>query len=136
MYSDVKEFFELLPAIIRKRDYESGAKTKGSIKHSSGLTDPSDFGPLKSLLSVMLREGQIVQKDIFQLYDDHFIETCDDWVVPYIGDLVGAYALEDIDGPQALRRHVAATLPLRQLKGTLTARICCVDCIGLASQSR
>ena len=121
MYSDVKEFFELLPAIIRKRDYESGAKTKGSIKHSSGLTDPSDFGPLKSLLSVMLREGQIVQKDIFQLYDDHFIETCDDWVVPYIGDLVGAYALEDIDGPQALRRHVAATLPLRQLKGTLTA---------------
>ena len=30
-----------------------------------------------------------MEENLEQLYDDLFIETCADWVVPYIGDLIG-----------------------------------------------
>ena len=32
---------------------------------------------------------EILEGDIDRLYDDWFAETCEEWVVPYIGDLLG-----------------------------------------------
>ncbi len=46
-------------------------------------------GPLDALLSEIALQSEISEQDIEGLYDNWFIETCDAWVVPYIGDLIG-----------------------------------------------
>lgn len=62
--------YRLLPVVHRMRDAEMGE-------------------PLRGLLSVISEQVNIVEDDIAGLYENWFIETCADWVVPYIGDLVG-----------------------------------------------
>ena len=54
-----------------------------------------------------------------QLYDDLFIDTCDDWVIPYLADLLGTTHLKG--EPRTLRADVADTIALRRRKGTLGA---------------
>ncbi|KCV83685.1 hypothetical protein ATO10_02955 [Actibacterium atlanticum] len=115
------EFYALLPALHRLRDYEQGKTNQTRLAPDHPLLDPGDHGPLKSLLSVLLREGQILREDIEALYDDNFIETCAPWVIPYIGDLVGASEMEDIGDAQSDRARIATTLALRRAKGTLAA---------------
>ncbi|NMF85087.1 hypothetical protein [Nodosilinea sp. P-1105] len=95
--------YRLLPAIYRIRDGAQGE-------------------PLRALLAIAQQEFQALEQDIDQLYDDWFIETCAQWVVPYIGDLLdvgelyadgsGAY------GQQERRAYVANTLAYRRRKGT------------------
>jgi len=63
---------------------------------------------LRALLAVIEQEMQAIEKDIDGLYENLFIETCDEWVVPYIGDLIGS-----------LRPYVANTLAYRRRKGTV-----------------
>ncbi len=45
---------------------------------------------LKSILEVIAEQVTIIENNIDNLYDNWFIETCDDWVIPYIGDLFGS----------------------------------------------
>ena len=107
----VDRLYALLPAIQRVRDAEHGYA-------------------LKALLRVIAEQVNIVEDDITQLYDNQFIETADDWVVPYLGDLVGyrpvAEAGLPADGPGCEearvlvpRREVANTIRYRRRKGTL-----------------
>jgi len=92
--------FDLLPAIHRVRDAERGS-------------------PLQALLSVIEREVALVESDISRLYDNWFVETCDEWVVPYIGDLLGGRALAPLDGEAFTQRaFVANTIGYRRRKGT------------------
>ena len=114
MTENPDRLYELLPAVYRQRDSERG-------------------WPLKALLRVIAEQMDFVQADIAQLYDNWFIETCDDWVVPYIGDLIGyrpvhdAHELQDVStdrGRQRARfliprREVANTIRYRRQKGTL-----------------
>lgn len=110
----IDRLWRLLPAVHRMRD--------------------SDLGePLRALLQVIAEQVNLVEDDIGRLYDNWFIETCEDWVVPYIADLVGHRpALEagepgDVSSAQgqarnrilAPRREVANTLRYRRRKGTL-----------------
>ncbi|TVP69175.1 MAG: hypothetical protein EA339_14935 [Rhodobacteraceae bacterium] len=91
---------ELLPNIHRQRDAERGA-------------------PLRALLGVLADQGGRVEDDILGLLDDWFIETCDEWVVPYIGDLLGVRGLQEIGSAGFSRRSlVANTLAFRRGKGT------------------
>lgn len=106
--------YDLLPAIYRKRDAEQGY-------------------PLKALLEVISEQVNIVEEDINGLYENWFIETCQDWAVPYIGDLIGyrsvsqAGGLGDITRPEGVelnkilfpRREIANTIGYRRRKGTL-----------------
>jgi hypothetical protein len=121
MSYQLDDLFDLLPALHRLRDHDQGRTARGKDGPDHTYDKPRDYGPLRSLLSVLACEGQIVHDDIAQLYDDHFIETCAPWVIPYIGDLVGAREMEDIGDDQSARQRVALTLALRQRKGTLTA---------------
>ena len=51
--------------------------------------------------------------------DDWFIETCADWVVSYLGDLVGVEELHPLGGRSGSRRaRVADTIRTRRRKGT------------------
>ena len=97
-----ERLYELLPAIYRLRDAEQGY-------------------PLRSLLSVIAREIGIVEEDIARLYANWFIETSDEWVVPYIGDLLGVRGLHALEDAGFTRRaFVANTLSYRRRKGTPT----------------
>ena len=69
MTFDLEKMYALLPAYVRTRDIEQGK-------------------PLKAVLSVIAEQVAVVEDDLDHLYDDLFIETCAEWVVPYIGDLV------------------------------------------------
>lgn len=94
------QLWELLPALHRVRDAEQG-------------------GALEALTAVMQREVDRLHDDVEQLYDDWFIETCQDWVVPYLGDLLGVRGLLDITGARRTQRGlVANTIAYRRRKGT------------------
>jgi len=52
------------------------------------------------------------------MYDNWFIETCEDWVVPYIGALLGLPALQPVPGIGGGRSIVANTIGYRRRTGT------------------
>jgi hypothetical protein len=92
--------FTLLPAVHRVRDRAQG-------------------DPLRALLAVIEGEADRIEGDIAGLYDNWFIETCDAWVVPYIGDLLGVRGLlTTTGGAFSQRGYVANTLAYRRRKGT------------------
>lgn len=103
--------YALLPVVHRMHDADRGY-------------------PLKALLRVIAEQVDIVEDDIAQLYDNWFIETAQDWAVPYIGDLVGHVPLAEAGVPADAparenarvlvpRREVANTIRHRRAKGTL-----------------
>ncbi len=96
-----ERLYNLLPAIYRVRDAEQGE-------------------PLRALMAVMDQEFQRLERDMDDLYADWFIETCAEWVVPYIGDLLGVRNLHTVDsaGMFSLRAYVANALRYRRRKGT------------------
>jgi hypothetical protein len=110
----IDRLYKLLPAIYRIRD-------------------ASEKYPLQALLRVIAEQINIVEDNIGQLYENWFIETAEDWVVPYIADLIGYRPVAEA-GPasrastpegRALnnvlfpRREVANTVRYRRRKGTL-----------------
>ncbi|RAP78311.1 phage tail protein [Paenibacillus montanisoli] len=101
----VDRLYQLLPAIYRIRDIEQGDGIKG--------------GPLRELLGVIAEEVSVIEGNLTQLYDDQFIETCAEWVVPYLGDLLGVRSLQaTITATISQRAFVANTLAYRRRKGT------------------
>lgn len=115
--------YQLLPALYREQDEALG-------------------NPLRDLLRLVAEQADLVQTDIQQLWDDFFIETCQPWVIPYIGDLVSNRLLHDAQrqpGPDTARllfpdlvgrnlrseiairtrADVAKTIYYRRRKGTL-----------------
>jgi hypothetical protein len=107
--------YNLLPAVYRQRDANQGYQ-------------------LQALLRVVTEQVETVESNIAQLYENWFIETCEEWVVPYIGDLVGYQVLNDAREPMSVtsvraqlraqilipRRDVANTIHARRRKGTLS----------------
>ncbi len=114
MSRSLDRLYELLPVVHRMRDAERGY-------------------PLRALLRVINEQVNVVEDDIAQLYENWFIETCEDWVVPYIGDLIGYRPVHEAGDPGPVetlqgrernkilipRREVAHTLGYRRRKGTL-----------------
>jgi hypothetical protein len=83
------------------------------------LQDGAIGEPLRALLGVMETQLTTLRNDIGALYDNWFIETCDEWVVPYIGDLLGVRSQYIFDNQtMTLRPFVANTLRYRRKKGT------------------
>ena len=102
-YSDkAGQLYQLLPAFYRVLDAKEGY-------------------PLKALLEVIGRQAGIIDEDISRLYRNWFIETCDEWVVPYIADLLGVRGLHPVsNATYSLRAFVANTIAYRRRKGTAT----------------
>ena len=101
--------FELLPAIMRQRDSELAQQ----------LGQANGEGPLFELLTIIDEQVAMMEADMGRLYDDQFIESCAEWAVAYLGELIGiepsAIAL-----PATLSRRalVANTIAYRRRKGT------------------
>ncbi len=66
------------------------------------LKDAGEHESLRALLAVIESELKTIELDIDALYDNWFIETCDEWVVPHIGELLGIDNLNDTP-PAALQ---------------------------------
>jgi hypothetical protein len=83
------------------------------------IEDAGEGEPLRALLAVIEKEVDKLQGDITGLYDNWFIETCDEWVVPYISDLLRVRGLHPLGpGSFSQRAYVANTLAYRRRKGT------------------
>jgi hypothetical protein len=70
MMERIDRLYELLPVVYRQRDLVQGL-------------------PLRDLLRAIAEQVNLIEDDIAGMYEDWFIETCQDWVVPYIADLIG-----------------------------------------------
>jgi hypothetical protein len=112
MSFDANRLYNLLPAFYRIRDAELAEQ----LGEAAG---EERQGPLKALLTVIAEQAAVLEEDLDQLYDDQFIETCAQWVVPYIGDLVGARRVFVFPGARFTERSfVANTMAYRRRKGT------------------
>jgi hypothetical protein len=97
---NAERLYSLLPAVHRIRDEQQGH-------------------PLRALVSLIAHEFETLEENIEQLYDDQFIETCEAWVAPYIGDLIGYRPLHGVAAAIASpRAEVANTIGYRRRKGT------------------
>jgi hypothetical protein len=120
---DSNRLYNLMPTVYRERDEREGF-------------------PLRDLLRLVTEQADIVHSDIQLLWDNFFIETCERWAIPYIGDLVSNNLLNDaqnlkapdtarelfpdLTGPDLrpinairTRADVAKTIYYRRRKGTL-----------------
>jgi hypothetical protein len=80
---------------------------------------------LRALLNVVAGQMGVLEEDLAQLYDDQFVDTCADWVLPYIGDLLGnspLYAGNPADGDTARSLFPELTGPRLASRVALRAR--------------
>ncbi len=96
------KLWQLLPVVYRNLD-------------GGTATAP---GPLQELLNRIGAETATVRRSIDRLWENQSIETCDDWVVPYIGDLLATRLVSCLDA-RAQRLDVAKTIYYRRRAGTL-----------------
>jgi hypothetical protein len=75
-------------------------------------------GPLRELLNRIGVQAAVVRRSIDGLWADQFIETCADWVIPYLGALVATSPVTGLD-PRGQRLDVANTIHWRRRKGTV-----------------
>jgi hypothetical protein len=81
--------------------------------------DDDTGGELRALLSAVAAELELLEDDIRKLYDAWFVETCDEWLLPYLADLIGLADLPPPLGPGTSRRAlVANTVGYRRRKGS------------------
>jgi hypothetical protein len=100
MSFDAEKLYKLLPAIHRIRDAEQGY-------------------PLRELIGVIADQAGVVEENLEQLYDNHFVETAAPWALPYLGDLLGIRGLSGGGTlTRAPRPEVAHTIAYRRGKGT------------------
>ena len=140
MSFDIERLYSLLPAVYRIRDIELAEQmdllapseraelqslrlletlTAKQEQRREELETQRQRGPLKALLSVIAEQTAVLEDNLDQLYDDLFIETCAEWVVPYIGDLVGARGVTAFPGASFTERaYVGNTMAYRRRKGT------------------
>jgi hypothetical protein len=99
-----ERLYPLLPAVYRMRD----AAIAGQ--------------PLRAFVGLLDEQLQLLGADIAGLYENWFIETCDEWVVPYIGDLLAVRGLNAVSAATRTQRAVVAnTIGYRRRKGTALA---------------
>ncbi|MEO8597313.1 MAG: hypothetical protein ABI759_28600 [Candidatus Solibacter sp.] len=99
-YSD--KLWSLIPAMYRSED---AAALDG-------------VGPLREIVNRIGVQGAILRRGIDRLWEDQSIESCDDWVIPYIADLLATNLVASLSG-RGQRLDVAKTIYYRRRKGTV-----------------
>ena len=99
-YAD--RLWRLLPGVYRAQDSDT----------------PGVHGPLQELIARIGTQAAVVRRSIDRLWANQSIETCDDWVIPYIGDLLDVNLVNGLDA-RGQRLDVAKTIHYRRRKGTL-----------------
>lgn len=99
--------YDLLPSLYRLRD---AAYAESEVER-----------PLFALAHPLQQQMDVFKEHLDQFYDDAFIETCAEWAIPYLADLIGYQPLHQLGGGIVGRRaEVANTIGYRRRKGTAT----------------
>jgi hypothetical protein len=96
------KLWSLLPAIYRAED----------------AIDFDQRGPLEELVARVGAQAAVLRRSIDRLWEDQSIESCDDWVIAYLGDLVATNLVSSLDA-RGQRVDVAHTIRYRRRKGTV-----------------
>jgi hypothetical protein len=99
-YAD--KLWNLLPAVYRSEDTDAYGTN----------------GPLREMVNRIGAQAAILRRSIDRLWEDQSIETCDDWVIPYIADLLATNLVASLDA-RGQRLDVAKTIYYRRRKGTV-----------------
>jgi hypothetical protein len=75
-------------------------------------------GPLREMINRIGATAAELRRGIDRMWEDQSIETCDDWVIPYIADLLDTRLVLGLDA-RGQRLDVANTIDYRRRKGTL-----------------
>ena len=104
---DKSRIYSLIPSIYHQKDLQ--------------LQTSDGHRPLQDLADILEETLRILENDIEGLYDNWFIETCDEWVTPYIGDLIDTNLLRLVKGNATIssKAYVANTVHYRKRKGTV-----------------
>lgn len=89
-----------------------------SIYRSSDSEDIDKKGPLRELVERLGAQIAVVRRSIDRTWEDQYIDSCDDWVIPYVGDLLATNLVGGLDG-RGQRLDVAKTIYYRRRKGTV-----------------
>lgn len=95
-----EKLWQLVPEVYRNED---------------GLA--ANPGVLRRIVELIGAEAARSRRSIDRLWEDQHIETCDDWAIPYIGDLVGARLVSALDH-RGRRVDVANAVRSRRRRGT------------------
>jgi hypothetical protein len=96
------KLWNLLPAVYRSLD----------------TNQVTSFGPLREMVNRIGKQAAILRRSIDRMWQDQSIETCDDWVIPYIADLLATNLVANLNAAEQ-RLDVANTIYYRRRKGTV-----------------
>ncbi len=99
-YSD--KLWSLLPAVHRSLD----------------SAEIDSRGPLREIVDRIGAQAAIVRRGIDRMWEDQSIETADDWLIPYIAELLATNLVSAQDA-RGQRIDVAKTIYYRRRKGTV-----------------
>jgi hypothetical protein len=95
-----EKLWELVPPIYR---------------HEDGLAERP--GVLRAIVEIIAAQAAVLRRSQDRLWNDEFIDLCDEWAVPYLGDLVGTRLVSALNA-RGRRVDVAKTVYYRRRKGT------------------
>lgn len=75
-------------------------------------------GSLREMVNRIGVQAAVMRRSIDRLWEDQSIETCDDWVIAYIADLLATNLVASLDA-RGQRLDVAKTIYYRRRKGTV-----------------
>jgi Phage tail protein (Tail_P2_I) len=108
-----QRLYERLPEIYRTRDLAVAQQRAPAADESIVLSSR----PLLALISAIATQVASLRQDMDDLWDNFFIDTCDDWAIPYIGALLSTNLLPNELG-SSQRLDVRNTVAWRRSKGT------------------
>lgn len=86
-------------------------------RHEDGLEGNPNPHVLRAIVELLAAQAATARRSIDRLWEDQFIDLCDDWAVPYLADLVGTRLLNNLNR-SGRRVDVAKTIYYRRRKGT------------------
>lgn len=96
-----EKLWEMIPSIYR---------------HEDGLAE--NPGVLRALVEILAEQAAVLRRSHDRLWEDQFIELCQEWAIPYLGDLVATRLLSS-ENTRGARVDVAKTIYYRRRKGTM-----------------
>ena len=84
-------------------------------RHEDGIAERP--GQLRALVEILAEQAAELKRSQDRLWEDQSIESCDEWTVPYLADLLATRLVSALDA-RARRADVANTIHYRRRKGT------------------
>ncbi|KMY66927.1 hypothetical protein AAU61_13220 [Desulfocarbo indianensis] len=88
------------------------------VYRASDSDHPEKDGPLRELVERLAEQIAWMRRSIERTWENQSIESCDDWLIPYLGDLLACNLVAGLDA-RGQRLDVAKTIYYRRCKGTL-----------------